>query len=61
MLSWCTGRAASGVADQQIAAGVMWSAGDLPFGIAIALLLQRWLTEQGTAAGQPQVNSLGWD
>jgi len=34
----------SALADQQIAAGIMWSAGDLPFGIAVALLVQRWLT-----------------
>ena len=32
--------------DQQIAAGIMWSAGDLPFGIAIALLVQGWLGDQ---------------
>ena len=32
--------------DQQIAAGIMWSAGDLPFGIAIALLVQGWLQDQ---------------
>ncbi len=45
--------------DQQIAAGVMWSAGDVPFGIAIALLVQGWLGDQedrtrrlgGSAAG----------
>jgi putative membrane protein len=33
------------LADQQIAGGIMWSAGDLPFGIAIALLVHRWLAE----------------
>ena len=32
--------------DQQIAAGIMWSAGDVPFGIAIALLVQGWLGDQ---------------
>jgi cytochrome c oxidase assembly factor CtaG len=32
--------------DQQIAAGIMWSAGDVPFGIAIALLVQGWLRDQ---------------
>lgn len=45
--------------DQQIAAGIMWSAGDVPFGIAIALLVQGWLRDQeertlrlgGSAAG----------
>ena len=32
-------------ADQQIGAGIMWAAGDLPFAIAIAVLVQRWLAE----------------
>ena len=35
----------SALADQQIAAGIMWSAGDVPFGIAIAWLVHGWLTE----------------
>jgi cytochrome c oxidase assembly factor CtaG len=35
----------SALADQQIAAGIMWSAGDLPFGIAIAWLAHGWLSE----------------
>lgn len=35
----------SALADQQIAAGIMWSAGDLPFGIAIAWLVHLWLSE----------------
>ncbi len=34
----------SALADQQIAAGIMWSAGDIPFAIAIALLVQRMLS-----------------
>jgi cytochrome c oxidase assembly factor CtaG len=29
--------------DQQIAAGIMWSAGDLPFAVAIVALAVRWL------------------
>jgi cytochrome c oxidase assembly factor CtaG len=36
----------SALADQQIGAGIMWTAGDMPFAIAIALLVHRWLTEQ---------------
>jgi cytochrome c oxidase assembly factor CtaG len=32
-------------ADQQIGAGIMWAAGDLPFAIAIAVLVQRWLAQ----------------
>jgi putative membrane protein len=32
-------------ADQQIGAGIMWAAGDLPFAVAIAVLVQRWLTQ----------------
>ena len=33
----------SALADQQIGAGIMWTAGDMPFAIAIAVLVQRWL------------------
>lgn len=29
--------------DQQFGAGIMWTAGDLPFGIAFSILIQRWL------------------
>lgn len=36
----------SALTDQQIAAGIMWSAGDVPFGIAIAWLMHGWLSEQ---------------
>jgi hypothetical protein len=36
----------SALTDQQIAAGIMWSAGDVPFGIAIAWLVHGWLSEQ---------------
>lgn len=32
-------------ADQQIGAGIMWAAGDLPFAMAIAVLVQRWLAQ----------------
>jgi len=33
----------SAQADQQIGAGIMWAAGDMPLAIAIAVLVQRWL------------------
>ncbi len=36
--------------DQQIAAGIMWTAGDTPFGIAIIWLLYRWLSDVETVA-----------
>jgi len=49
----------SALADQQIGAGIMWSAGDLPFGIAIALLVGRWLTEHEAATRQPAARRLG--
>jgi putative membrane protein len=39
----------SALADQQIGAGLMWTLGDFPFAIAIALLIQRWLADQETA------------
>lgn len=32
----------SALADQQIGAGIMWTAGDMPFAIAIAVLIQQW-------------------
>jgi putative membrane protein len=34
----------SALADQQIGAGVMWAAGDVPFAIVLALLVHQWLT-----------------
>ena len=33
----------SAVQDQQLGAGIMWTFGDLPFGIAFATLVHRWL------------------
>jgi cytochrome c oxidase assembly factor CtaG len=33
----------SALQDQQIGAGIMWTFGDLPYGIAFSVLLQRWL------------------
>jgi len=38
------------LADQQIGAGLMWSAGDLPFAIAIAIMLHRWLAQADAQA-----------
>ncbi len=32
--------------DQQFGAGIMWTFGDLPFGIAFSILLHRWLLAQ---------------
>ncbi len=35
----------SAITDQQIAAGIMWSFGDLPFAIAIVVLAVHWLSK----------------
>ena len=32
--------------DQSLGAGIMWTVGDLPFGIAFSILLHQWLTVQ---------------
>jgi cytochrome c oxidase assembly factor CtaG len=32
--------------DQQLGAGIMWTFGDLPFGIAFSILVHRWLASQ---------------
>jgi cytochrome c oxidase assembly factor CtaG len=32
--------------DQSLGAGIMWTVGDLPFGITLSVLLHRWLTLQ---------------
>jgi cytochrome c oxidase assembly factor CtaG len=36
----------SALQDQQIGAGIMWTFGDLPFGIAFSILVHRWLVSQ---------------
>ncbi len=42
----------SALADQQIGAGVMWAAGDVPFAIVLALLVHQWLAaHEATMAG----------
>jgi putative membrane protein len=46
----------SALGDQQIGAGIMWTAGDMPFAIALALLIHGWLGEQ--EASTPRVNAL---
>jgi len=46
----------SALADQQIGAGVMWAAGDLPFAIALALLVHHWLAAQ--EATTPRLDQL---
>jgi cytochrome c oxidase assembly factor CtaG len=35
----------SALADQQIGAGIMWAAGDIPYVLAIVWLAQRWLAQ----------------
>lgn len=32
--------------DQQLGAGIMWTFGDVPFGVAFGILVQRWLATQ---------------
>lgn len=32
--------------DQQFGAGIMWTFGDVPFGVAISIFVQRWLASQ---------------
>lgn len=36
----------SALQDQQFGAGLMWTAGDFPFGVAISILFQRWFALQ---------------
>jgi putative membrane protein len=36
--------------DQQLGAGIMWTFGDLPFGIAFSILVHRWLGSQSDDA-----------
>ena len=38
--------ALSTLQDQQFGAGIMWTFGDVPFGIALSILLQHWLASQ---------------
>jgi cytochrome c oxidase assembly factor CtaG len=42
--------ASSALQDQQLGAGIMWTFGDVPFGIALSVLFQRWLAAQSDDA-----------
>ncbi len=47
----------SALQDQQIGASIMWTVGDVPFAIALNILVQKWLTSQGSeqhVSVQPQ-------
>lgn len=44
----------SALQDQQLGAGIMWTFGDLPFGIAFSVLVHRWLVSQSDDASNTQ-------
>src|SRR5262249_22695045 len=45
----------SALADQQIAAGVMWVPGSIPFTIAMLAIVYRWLEPRRTGRPAPQL------
>ena len=45
----------SALQDQQLGAGIMWTFGDLPFGIALATLVHRWLVSQSDEQGEVNI------
>jgi len=45
----------SALQDQQLGAGIMWTFGDLPFGIALASLVHRWLVSQSDDQGEVNI------
>ncbi len=54
----------SALQDQQLGAGIMWTFGDVPFGIAVAVLVQQWLASQSddteivpTAQAKPAIEA----
>jgi putative membrane protein len=47
----------SAFTDQQIAAGIMWSFGDLPFVIAIVVLAVRWLGQVDKDASEQRAEA----
>ncbi len=44
--------------DQSLGAGIMWTVGDLPFGIAFSILLHQWLTVQLGDDGEIQAGKI---
>lgn len=42
----------SPVQDQQLGAGIMWTFGDLPFGIAFAAFVHKWIASQSDDQGE---------
>ena len=42
----------SALQDQQLGAGIMWTFGDLPFGIAFSILIQHWLASISDASDE---------
>ncbi len=49
-LAAASGGIFSALQDQQLGAGIMWTFGDLPFGIALSVVLHRWLVSQSDDA-----------
>lgn len=47
----------SALTDQQLAAGVMWVPGSLPFAVAIVVIAYRWLEPEGP---RPRLALAGW-
>ena len=49
----------SALQDQQFGAGIMWTFGDVPFGIAFGILVQQWLvaseSDETTSMAEPQL------
>jgi putative membrane protein len=44
----------SALTDQQLAGGVMWGPGSIPYAIGVFVLLYAWLTEDGNARRPPR-------
>ena len=45
----------SALQDQQLGAGIMWTFGDFPFGIAFAVLVHGWLVSQSDDQGEVNI------